>query len=88
MVHDELIAEVAENGAEAAAETLKACLHRAFVETFPGATTLGLVDAQVGAHWAEVHSCCRVSMQEAGQEAGGRVATADHTRVRGLTPPD
>ena len=36
-------------------KTLKACLHRAFVETFPGAPTLGLVDAHVGAHWAEVH---------------------------------
>ena len=54
MVHDELIAEVAENGAEAAAETLRACLHRAFVETFPGAPTVGLVDAHLGASWAEL----------------------------------
>lgn len=30
------------------------CLHRAFVETFPGAPTLGLVDAHVGASWADL----------------------------------
>ena len=41
-------------GAEAAAETLKACLHRAFVETFPGAPTAGLIDAHLGASWAEL----------------------------------
>ena len=39
---------------EAAAETLKACLHRAFVETFPGAPTAGLIDAHRGASWAEL----------------------------------
>jgi DNA polymerase I-like protein with 3'-5' exonuclease and polymerase domains len=55
MVHDELLAEVPEADAERIAETLKTCLHRAFVETFPGAPTRGLVDAHVGAHWAEVH---------------------------------
>jgi DNA polymerase-1 len=55
MVHDELLAEVLEGDADAAVETLKACLTRAFVETFPGAPTLGLVDAHVGASWAEVH---------------------------------
>ena len=54
MVHDELIAGVPANGAEAAAETLKACLHRAFVETFPGAPTAGLIDAHRGASWAEL----------------------------------
>ena len=55
MVHDELLAEVPEADAATVAEKLKECLHRAFVETFPGAPTRGLVDAHVGAHWAEVH---------------------------------
>jgi DNA polymerase-1 len=55
MVHDELLAEVPGEDADAAVETLKTCLHRAFVETFPGAPTLGLIDAHVGRNWAEVH---------------------------------
>src|SRR5512132_3075859 len=37
MVHDELLAEVPEANAATVAEKLKECLHRAFVETFPGA---------------------------------------------------
>jgi DNA polymerase family A len=36
MVHDELLAEVPEADAPTVAEKLKECLHRAFVETFPG----------------------------------------------------
>lgn len=55
MVHDELLAEVPETDADGTVETLKSCLHRAFIETFPGAPTLGLVDAHVGRSWAEVH---------------------------------
>jgi DNA polymerase-1 len=55
MVHDELLAEVPEADADATVETLKSCLTRAFVETFPGAPTLGLVDAHVGVSWADVH---------------------------------
>jgi DNA polymerase I len=55
MVHDELLAEVPEADAAATVETLKSCLHDAFVETFPGAPTLGLVDAHVGRSWADVH---------------------------------
>jgi DNA polymerase I-like protein with 3'-5' exonuclease and polymerase domains len=54
MVHDELLAEVPEADAATVAEKLKGCLHRAFVETFPGAPTLGLVDSQVGYDWADV----------------------------------
>jgi DNA polymerase-1 len=54
MVHDELLAEVPEADADATVETLKACLYRAFVETFPGAPTLGLVDAHLGASWADL----------------------------------
>ena len=54
MVHDELLAEVPAADADATVEILKSCLHRAFVETFPGAPTLGLVDAHVGASWAEL----------------------------------
>lgn len=54
MVHDELLAEVPESDADVAIETLKSCLHRAFVETFPCAPTLGLVDAHVGASWADL----------------------------------
>ena len=54
MVHDELLAEVPEEDAERVAETLKKCLHRAFVETFPGAPTAGLIDAHLGASWAEL----------------------------------
>jgi DNA polymerase-1 len=54
MVHDELLAEVPEDDADAAAATLKSCLHHAFVDTFPGAPTLGLVDGHVGASWAEL----------------------------------
>ena len=54
MVHDELLAEVPEAETERTADTLKSCLHRAFVETFPGAPTLGLVDAHAGATWADL----------------------------------
>jgi DNA polymerase I-like protein with 3'-5' exonuclease and polymerase domains len=54
MVHDELLAEVPEAEAERTADTLKSCLHRAFVETFPGAPTLGLVAAHAGATWADL----------------------------------
>jgi DNA polymerase I-like protein with 3'-5' exonuclease and polymerase domains len=55
MIHDELLVEVPEADADAAVETLKACMHRAFVETFPGAPTFGLVDAHIGASWAACH---------------------------------
>jgi DNA polymerase-1 len=55
MVHDELLAEVPEEKATRAAETLKKCLHRAFVETFPGAPTLGLVEAKIGTSWKGIH---------------------------------
>jgi DNA polymerase I-like protein with 3'-5' exonuclease and polymerase domains len=54
MVHDELLAEVPEGDADAIVETLKSSLHRAFEATFPGAPTLGLVDAHVGASWADL----------------------------------
>ena len=54
MVHDELLAEVPEADAAATVDTLRTCLHRAFVETFPGAPTLGLVDAHVGGTWADL----------------------------------
>lgn len=55
MLHDELLAEVPEGQADKTAKTLKDCLIRAFVETFPGAPTLGLVDARIGVSWADVH---------------------------------
>ncbi len=54
MVHDELLAEVPAADADTTAEILKSCLHRAFVATFPGAPTVGLVEAHVGHSWAEL----------------------------------
>jgi DNA polymerase-1 len=52
-VHDELLLEVPEDGAAAAAVVLAEVMIAAFVETFPGAPTLGLVDVHVGKNWKE-----------------------------------
>jgi DNA polymerase-1 len=52
-VHDELLLEVAEGEAEAAAVVLREAMTEAFVATFPGAPTRGLVDVRVGKNWKE-----------------------------------
>jgi DNA polymerase I-like protein with 3'-5' exonuclease and polymerase domains len=43
VVHDELILEVLEDDAERARVVLETAMTRAFIETFPGAPTKGLL---------------------------------------------
>jgi DNA polymerase-1 len=52
-VHDELLAEVAEDDAERAREILQQAMVDAFVATFPGAPTTGVATATIGRNWAE-----------------------------------
>jgi DNA polymerase I-like protein with 3'-5' exonuclease and polymerase domains len=53
-VHDELLLEVLEADANKAAVLLQHAMVEAFLETFPGAPTEGLVEATIGQSWAEV----------------------------------
>jgi DNA polymerase-1 len=53
-VHDELLAEVAEDDAERARDLLQAAMTDAFVATFPGAPTTGVAKALIGRSWLEV----------------------------------
>jgi DNA polymerase-1 len=52
-VHDELLLEVPEGDAEAAARVLEEVMLEAFVKTFPKAPTAGLVDVHVGKNWKD-----------------------------------
>ena len=52
-VHDELVLEVPEGQADAAAATLVTCMTEAFAELFPQAPTAGLVEAKVRRCWGE-----------------------------------
>jgi DNA polymerase I-like protein with 3'-5' exonuclease and polymerase domains len=52
-VHDELVAEVAENDAEAAATIMHREMVRAFEISFPGAPTTGLLVVGSGRNWRE-----------------------------------
>ena len=52
-VHDELMLEVPEGQADAAAATLVTCMTEAFAELFPQAPTAGLVEAKVRRCWGE-----------------------------------
>ena len=53
-VHDELLAEVAEDDAEKARQLLEQTMTDAFAETFPGAPVNGVAAAKIGRTWAEV----------------------------------
>jgi DNA polymerase-1 len=52
-VHDELLLEVPESGAEDAARVLEEVMVEAFCATFPKAPTFGLVEVHVGRDWKE-----------------------------------
>jgi DNA polymerase I len=52
-IHDEILLEVPEDEAEAAAATLTECMTEAFMKWFPGATTRKLVEAKTGRCWGE-----------------------------------
>lgn len=53
-LHDELVLEVLEDDAETARELLEQSMIEAFIETFPGAPTIGAATAKIGRTWAEV----------------------------------
>jgi DNA polymerase I len=53
-IHDELVAEVAEDDAERAREILQAAMIEAFETTFPGAPSAGVAIATIGDNWAEL----------------------------------
>jgi DNA polymerase-1 len=53
-VHDELIAEMRADDAEMAKEIIERSMIEAFESTFPGAPTLKLVEAKIGATWADL----------------------------------
>jgi DNA polymerase-1 len=55
-VHDELLAEVAEEHADLAKQTLEQSMRDAFIATFPGAPTHGVAEAAIGRTWAEIKS--------------------------------
>jgi DNA polymerase-1 len=52
-LHDEIVLEVREDQADRASEILDQSMTDGFVETFPGAPTLGLIDVHVGKAWSE-----------------------------------
>lgn len=52
-LHDEILLEVPEANAEKAATLLQQAMIEAFLETFPGAPTEGLVEPTIGRNWAE-----------------------------------
>jgi len=52
-VHDELLLEVDENQAEAAAATLHEQMLEAFVRWFPEAPATGVVDVKTVLNWSE-----------------------------------
>jgi DNA polymerase-1 len=53
-IHDELVLEVHEDDAEEARVLLEQVMTDAFVETFPGAPSVGVVVAKIGKTWADV----------------------------------
>jgi DNA polymerase I-like protein with 3'-5' exonuclease and polymerase domains len=53
-VHDELIVEASEREAEAVKTLLKDAMEQAFLDVFPKATLLKLVEVNVGPNWAAV----------------------------------
>jgi len=53
-VHDELLLEVHEDDADRAAEILNHTMTKAFVQTFPGTPTTGLVDVSTGRSWFDL----------------------------------
>jgi DNA polymerase I-like protein with 3'-5' exonuclease and polymerase domains len=55
-LHDEFVLETRADQAGRAAEILPQAMIDAFVETFPGAPLNGLVEARIGANWAEAKS--------------------------------
>jgi len=52
-VHDELVAEVHSDDAEAAKAALEEETTKAFVEMFPGAPSDGVVSVGIGRDWLE-----------------------------------
>ena len=52
-IHDEILLEVPEAEAEAAAATLAECMTEAFTKWFPDAPTKDLVEAKIGRCWAK-----------------------------------
>ena len=52
-VHDEIVATCGEDHSDAVAGVLRECMTQAFLEMFPGAPTLNLVECGVGRNWAE-----------------------------------
>jgi DNA polymerase I-like protein with 3'-5' exonuclease and polymerase domains len=53
-VHDELLAEVAEDDAEKARSLLQEAMIEAFAKTFPGAPTRNVAKAVIGRTWFDV----------------------------------
>jgi DNA polymerase I len=54
-IHDELLAEIHRDDAEAAKAILEAAMLDAFTTTFPDAPTLNLVAAKIGDTWFDTH---------------------------------
>jgi DNA polymerase I-like protein with 3'-5' exonuclease and polymerase domains len=52
-VHDEIVVIAREEDADAVARLLQECMTRAFLEMFPDAPTMGLVECSVGKNWAD-----------------------------------
>ena len=52
-IHDELVLEVPADAADAAADSLAACMAEAFSDVFPDAPVLGLVDVATRPCWAK-----------------------------------
>jgi DNA polymerase I-like protein with 3'-5' exonuclease and polymerase domains len=53
VVHDELIVEASAGDAPEAARLLEASMVAGMLDVFPEAATTGLVEARVGASWAD-----------------------------------
>jgi DNA polymerase-1 len=52
-IHDEIVAEIRSDQAEAAATLLKTSMEQAFAAVFPAAPLRGLVELRIGPHWGK-----------------------------------
>ena len=53
-VHDEIIVEAASGSITASADIMSQAMTSAFLEMFPGAPTMDLVDIKTGNSWADL----------------------------------
>jgi DNA polymerase-1 len=86
-VHDELLAEVAEDDAEKARLLLQEAMIEAFVMTFPGAPTQNVAKAVIGRTWFDVKQDEPSAPATARADENADVASAPVDVLRAPAPP-